>query len=112
MGAPSRVQKPVQLGLGDAIDRRELLRRRLHNGTTQTESEDRRELELLREALNEHKLDLGLDCDGDGVPDTEEAIEALTKSAQTGCCSVLATKVARKSTSRRRNTGLSPRRGR
>ena len=110
MGAPNRIQKPVQLGLGDAIDRRELLRRRVHNGTTPTEAEDRRELELLREALNEHKLDLGLDCDGDGVPDTEEAVAALTTSAQTGCCSVLATKVARKSTTRRRSSSSTRRR--
>lgn len=79
------IKKEVKIGLGEAISR--LLRLELlrNNGLHQMPEVARKERDMLFQALNEVKIDLGFDCDGDGVPDTVEIFE---QSANTSCCRI------------------------
>lgn len=74
-------QTQMQVGLGEAIERHNLLHKRITAGIANTEERD--EYKLLSTALNEIKLDLGFDCNDDGVPDT---IEIFHQTASTSCC--------------------------
>jgi len=90
----------MQVGLGEAIERHNTLYKRMSAGLATTE--EREEYKLLSTALNEIKLDLGFDCDDDGVPDT---IEIFHQTASTSCCRFIPTDsdvktVKAKSTSR------------
>ena len=93
--------KTMQMGLGEAIQRMMLLSDKLKR-TIATEVE-REEHKLIVTALNETKLDLGFDCDMDGVPDS---IEIFAQSAETACCRILPTDTSRRAkapaTSRRK----------
>ena len=71
----------MQVGLGEAIERHNSLHKKMSAGVATTE--EHQEYKLLSTALNEIKLDLGFDCDDDGVPDT---IEIFHATAQTSCC--------------------------
>jgi len=93
-GKPS-FQKTMQMGLGEAIHRLlqvELMRSR---GLASVPAEAKAERDLIVEALNTHMLDLGFDCDMDGVPDT---VQIFTQSAQTSCCRIIPTDTSRKQT--------------
>ena len=74
-------QTEMQVGLGEAIERHNALHKRMSTGVATPE--EKNEYKLLSTALNEIKLNLGFDCDGDGVPDT---IEIFHATAQTSCC--------------------------
>jgi len=74
----------MKMGLGTAI-RRLLQVEKQHNAGRRSE-EIVAERNLLLEALNRVELDLGWDCDEDGVPDT---VEIFKKSANTSCCRIL-----------------------
>ena len=86
MSADPKFQHNVHMGLGEAIRRLvrvEILHARgIHaNETLIAESK------LITEALNvQYQLDLGFDCDMDGVPDS---VEIFAKSAETACCRIL-----------------------
>ena len=71
----------MQVGLGEAIDRKILLNKRISASVATQDERD--EYKLLSEAINEIKLNLGFDCNGDGVPDT---IEIFHATAKTSCC--------------------------
>ena len=75
------MNKQMQVGLGEAIRRVNLL----HSKVTRrlATSEEREEHDLLMNALDNIKIDLGFDCDGDGIPDS---IEIFTATATTSCC--------------------------
>lgn len=79
-------QRRVQMGLGEAIRRMVHLEIAHANGfdlspAIATESK------LIMDALNvQYQLDLGFDCNQDGVPDT---VEIFAKSAETSCCRIL-----------------------
>lgn len=91
----SPFQKTMQMGLGEAIHRLlqvELMRTR---GLSAVPAEAKAERDLIVEALNTHLLDLGFDCDMDGVPDT---VQIFAKSAQTSCCRIIPTDTSRKQT--------------
>lgn len=79
------INKEVKIGLGEAVSR--LLRLELlrNNGLHQMPEVAKKERDMLFQALNEVKIDLGFDCDGDGVPDTVEIFE---QSANTSCCRI------------------------
>ena len=76
----------VQMGLGEAIRRMVHLEIAHANGfdlspAIATESK------MIMDALNvQYQLDLGFDCNQDGVPDT---VEIFAKSAETSCCRIL-----------------------
>ncbi len=74
-------QTQMQVGLGEAIERHNLLHKRITAGIATPE--ERSEYKLLSTALNEIKLDLGFDCNDDGIPDT---IEIFHQTANTSCC--------------------------
>lgn len=74
-------QTKMQVGLGEAIERHNDLHKRMSCGIAT--DQERAEYKLLSSALNEIKLDLGFDCDGDGIPDS---IEIFHATASTSCC--------------------------
>ena len=75
------MNKQMQVGLGEAIKRVNILHSRITRRLS--DSEEKEEYDLLMDALNNIKIDLGFDCDGDGIPDS---IEIFTKTAKTSCC--------------------------
>lgn len=77
--------KEVKIGLGEAISRLLKLELTRVNGLHKIPQIAIKERDMLFEALNEVKIDLGFDCDGDGIPDTVEIFE---QSANTSCCRI------------------------
>ena len=82
--ATGTIEKQLKMGLGEAVRRLFELEVRYRNGT-RTESLTTERL-LLLEALNRVEIDLGFDCDDDGVPDT---VEIFKKTASTSCCRII-----------------------
>lgn len=77
--------KKVRLGLGEAMSRLLKIELTRINGLHDMPQVAIKERDMLFEALNKVKIDLGFDCDGDGVPDTVEIFE---QSANTSCCRI------------------------
>lgn len=74
------------MGIGDAILRLVHVERMYADGVDPSEVLVS-ERNMIVEALNQqYQLDLGFDCNLDGVPDT---IEIFMQSAQTSCCRIL-----------------------
>lgn len=86
-------RKEMKVGLGEAIRRIIKLHARVVQGACTPPQKE--ELNLLMEALNEIEIDLGFDCNDDGVADT---IEIFAQTAKTSCCRLTPSKG--KSTSR------------
>lgn len=80
-------RKEMKLGLGEAIKRINRLHVRVSSGLSSPSEKE--ELTLLMEALNEIEIDLGFDCNDDGVADT---IEIFAQTAKTSCCRLTPTK--------------------
>ena len=75
----------VKMGLGDAMER---LLKMFHNFSKRVATpEDVQEKDMILEALNTLELDLGFDCDGDGVPDVP-AKKLFKESVETSCCRI------------------------
>ena len=101
--------KTMQMGLGEAIQRLFRLEGRLKTGYSSVLEQDRDERRMILDALNTHKLDLGFDCNADGVPDT---IEIFARSAETSCCKIVSSDTSRSAptkTSRRTKSTVSRR---
>jgi hypothetical protein len=79
------INKEVKIGLGEAISRLLKLELLKNNGLHRMPEIAKKERDMLFHALNEVKIDLGFDCDGDGIPDTVEIFE---QSANTSCCRI------------------------
>ena len=89
----AKIQKTMQMGLGEAV------LRLLHLETLRSRgisAEAKKERDLIIDALNTHKLDLGFDCNEDGIPDS---IQIFAKSAQTACCRLMPLDTSRKTKS-------------
>ena len=78
------MNKQMQVGLGEAIKRVNHLHSKSSRGILK--GDETQELELLMSALDNIKIDLGFDCDGDGVPDS---IDIFTATAKTSCCRLI-----------------------
>ena len=91
------VRKALQMGLGEAIERFNLLHSKKTRGIASQVERD--EHVLIMDALNQTKLDLGFDCDEDGIPDT---VEIFARTAKTSCCRITPTESPRKKTSSRK----------
>lgn len=78
------VKTTLQMGLGEAIQRLNLLHSKKGRGIASID--EKTEHGLILDALNQTKLDLGFDCNGDGIPDT---IEIFSQSAKTSCCRII-----------------------
>ena len=79
-----KVEKQIKMGLGQAFRRLFDLEVQYRHG--QRTEEMTTERLLLLEALNRIEIDLGFDCDEDGLPDT---VEIFQKTASTSCCRIL-----------------------
>tara|TARA_R100000406_G_scaffold85860_1_gene69501 strand:- start:2183 stop:2479 length:297 start_codon:yes stop_codon:yes gene_type:complete len=86
-------RKSMAMGLGEAIQRHNTLHKAITSGIASPDM--RSEYKLITDALNNIKLDLGFDCDEDGIPDT---IEVFSKTAKTSCCRLIPTKSGRRKT--------------
>ena len=95
--AVAAFRKTLQMGLGDAMQRLNMLHSKISRGFASPD--ERKEHALILEALNETKLDLGFDCNLDGVPDT---IAIFSESAKTSCCRILPATSSRRSPRRRK----------
>lgn len=84
--AETRVRKALQMGLGEAIQRLMRVEVLLQQGLARVPESSKAERQLILDALNTSKLDLGFDCDDDGVP---ESVEIFKKSAETSCCRIV-----------------------
>lgn len=101
------VTKTMEMGLGEAIQRLFKVELLLQKGIAVVPENTREERKLIIDALNTHKLDLGFDCNLDGVPDT---VEIFAKSAETACCKIVNTDTSRstKPVSSRRKPKAAP----
>lgn len=78
------MNKQMQVGLGEAIKRVNYLSSKKSRALlSDAEIEEH---ELLMSALDNIKIDLGFDCDGDGIPDS---IEIFTATSKTSCCRLI-----------------------
>tara|TARA_B100001057_G_scaffold437276_1_gene468967 strand:+ start:582 stop:902 length:321 start_codon:yes stop_codon:yes gene_type:complete len=84
--ASGNIEKQIKMGLGEAV--RRLLDLEIQYRQGQRTEELTTERLLVLEALNRVELDLGFDCNEDGVPDT---VEIFQKSASTSCCRIMPT---------------------
>ena len=84
------VERRVFLGIGDAVLRLIHVERMYADGVDPT-PELVAERDLIVQALNQqYQLDLGMDCDMDGVPDViDQDVSMITHAAQTSCCRIL-----------------------
>lgn len=79
-------QHRMYMGIGDAILRLMHVERMYADGVDPGDVLQS-ERKMIVEALNQqYQLDLGFDCNMDGVPDT---VEIFMQSAQTSCCRIL-----------------------
>ena len=95
------MNKRMQVGLGEATRRLNVLDYKVRSNVAS--SEEQEEHALLMNALDNIKIDLGFDCDGDGIPDS---IEIFTATAKTSCCRLVdleAPKPKRRRTSSRKS---------
>lgn len=108
--AEVKVRKALQMGLGEAVQRLMRVELLLQTGLAAVPAAMKAERQLILDALNTSRLDLGFDCDDDGVPDT---VEIFKKSAETSCCRIIPADTSRSvisTTSRRGVKGTSSRR--
>lgn len=77
----ARAEKFIKVGLGEALRRLLDLEIRMRHGVS-TEHLTR-ERDLILTALNKVELNLGFDCDGDGLP---ESIALFKETSETSCC--------------------------
>ena len=88
----SNVQKVIQMGLGEAIQRLMRVELLLQTGLARVPEHTRVERQMILDALNTKRLDLGFDCNVDGVPDT---VDIFAESAATSCCRIMPTDTSR-----------------
>ena len=92
------IQKTLHMGLGEAIQRLLRVELFLQKGITNVPETLRAERQMIIDALNTHRLDLGFDCNDDGAPDD---VSIFARSAETSCCRILPVDSSRSSSSRR-----------
>lgn len=85
----------IKMGLGEAILRLVHVEQMYAQGFSEIPERLTQERQMIVEALNQFELDLGFDCDGDGIPDTVQIFE---KSATDSCCRILPRDFSRRAT--------------
>lgn len=75
----------LKMPLGTAIGRLNTLQGLIHAGVAQPQHRD--EYRMILDALNAITLDLGFDCNGDGIADD---ISIFQQSSETQCCTLQA----------------------
>lgn len=97
--------KVVKMGLGEAMLRLNKLQTLISIGTSKKEQKE--EYAMIMDALNNIQIDVGFDCDGDGIPDTVDIFEA---TANTSCCRLVDTDSSRRKETSSRSKATSSRR--
>lgn len=84
------IERRVFMGIGDAVLRLIHVERMVADGA-HPPPPLLAERDLIVTALNQqYQLDLGMDCDLDGIPDSiDNDVNALTHAAQTSCCRIM-----------------------
>ena len=102
-------ERRVFLGIGDAILRLVHVERMVADGA-HPPPPLMAERDLIVQALNQqYQLDLGMDCDADGIPDSiDDDVEVLTHAAQTSCCRIKESPSSRKEPTSSRKTAETP----
>lgn len=103
--AAPRIQKSLSMGLGEAIQRLMRVELLLQTGLAVIPEATKAERQLILDALNTSKLDLGFDCDSDGVPDD---VAIFAKSAETSCCRIVPADTSRKRKTSSRRISTTP----
>ena len=81
----------MAMGLGEAIQRHNTLHKSIVSGIASVEIKN--EYTMITNALNNIQLELGFDCNEDGIPDT---VEVFARSAKTSCCRIVPTTSGRR----------------
>ena len=83
------VERRVFMGIGDAVLRLVHVERMYADGVDPS-PQLIAERDLIVQALNQqYQLDLGMDCDMDGIPDAiDDDVQVITHAAQTSCCRI------------------------
>lgn len=76
------------MGLGDAIKRLNQVESQYRTGIHAVPAQAMVERDMIILALNQIDLDLGFDCDGDGIVDVPDTVEIFDISARTSCCRI------------------------
>jgi hypothetical protein len=84
------VERRIFMGIGDAVLRLIHVERMYADGVDPGDQLIA-ERGLIVQALNQqYQLDLGMDCDMDGIPDSiDDDVSVLTTAAQTSCCRII-----------------------
>lgn len=92
MAAPNTMagMRKITMGLGDAVKRLIHVEASYRMGFHAIPEQALIERDMIVMALNQIDLDLGFDCDGDGVVDVPNTVDIFVVSAQTSCCRIQA----------------------
>lgn len=88
-------KKIRKLKMGDAIQRLNMLHGKIINGMAT--SQDRNEHKMILQGLNNFEIEMGFDCDSDGIPDTIDIFRQNVENE--GCCDLIPTASRTKKTS-------------
>jgi hypothetical protein len=78
--------KQIKMGLGDAILRLIAVELSYRHRFAESGENALKERKMIIQALNQYDLNLGFDCDGDGIPDD---VQIFQKATETSCCRIL-----------------------
>jgi hypothetical protein len=95
--------QPVKMGLGEAIQRLIHVEFQYRNGAGGVPEQLLSERQMLLDALNVIDVEIGFDCNADGIADTVEIFE---QAASTSCCRLMppGVKPKKKRASRRKTS--------
>ena len=88
-------KKIRKLKMGDAIQRLNMLHGKIINGMAC--AKDRNEHGMILQGLNNFEIEVGFDCDSDGIPDTIDIFRQNVEDE--GCCDLISTSSRTKKTS-------------
>jgi len=94
-----RFEKKVEMGVGEAVLRLVHVEFIRSQGISRVPEHLLKERDMIVEALNQHRLDLGFDCTDDGVPD---GVGIFRTSSETSCCRIRPPVAVAKATGSRR----------
>ena len=90
--------QPVRMGLGEAVRRLIHVEWMFRSGAGTLPEQLLSEREMILEALNVIPVEVGFDCNADGIPDT---IDIFARSAATSCCRLMPPTAAKKATKKK-----------
>lgn len=91
-----KTERQVRMGIGEAVLRLVHVEMNFANGVSDVPQHLRDERDLIVQALDHYQLDLGFDCDEDGVVDVATDVNIFKQSAETSCCRILPKDTSRK----------------